>query len=99
MRHGVNVAAHPRFKTLHNLFEQAKKATNERIKRAVQIFAKTGKASIDDSAEVKDMCKQVVAVLHVQPIHLYTIHAIIYLRQMFADTFWCARCVLYYKPV
>jgi hypothetical protein len=62
MRHGVNLAAHLQFKTSPILFEQANKATNEHIKRAAQILAKRGKASINDHAEVKALCKQVVAV-------------------------------------
>ena len=48
MRHGVNLAAHLQFKTSATLLEQANKATNEHIKRAAQILAKRGKASIDD---------------------------------------------------
>ena len=62
MRHGVNLAAHLQFKTSPKLFEQANKATNEHIKRVARILAKRGKASIDDPAEVKALCKQVVAV-------------------------------------
>jgi hypothetical protein len=59
MRHGVNLAAHLQFKTSPKLFEQANKATNEHIKRAAQILAKRGKASIDDSAAViEDKCLQ-----------------------------------------
>ena len=48
MRHGVNLAAHLQFKTLPKLFDQANKATSEQNKRATQILAKRGKASIDD---------------------------------------------------
>ncbi len=62
MRHGVSLSAHLQFKTSPKLFEQANKATNEYIKRAAQILDKRGKASIDDPAEVKTVCKQVVAV-------------------------------------
>ncbi len=62
MRHGVNLAAHLQFKTSPKNFEQANKATNEHIKRAAQILAKRGKTSIDDTAEIKALCKQVVAV-------------------------------------
>jgi hypothetical protein len=62
MRHGVNLAAHLQFKTSPKLCEQANKATNEHIKRATQILAKRGKASIDDPTEVKALCKQVVAI-------------------------------------
>jgi len=67
MRYGVYFAAHLYFTTY---WKQANKATNEHIKRATQILAKLGKASIDDPAEVKALCKQVVAVLHVQSVHL-----------------------------
>jgi hypothetical protein len=62
MRHGVNLAAHLQFKTSPKLFEQAKKATNEHIKRAAQILAKREKASLDDTTEVKAVCKHVVVV-------------------------------------
>ena len=61
MRHGVNLAAHLQFKISPKLFEQANKATNEPIKYAAQILAKRGKASIDDPAEVKPLCKQCLA--------------------------------------
>ena len=82
MRHGVNLAAHLQFKTSPKLFEQANKATNEHIKRAAQILAKRGKASIDDPAEVKALCKQVVAVSARTVGSPY--NAINYRRQMFA---------------
>ncbi len=62
LRHNVNQAAHLQFKTSPKLFEQANKATYEHIKRAAQILTKRGKASIDDPAEVKALCKQVLAV-------------------------------------
>jgi hypothetical protein len=46
-----------------NYLNKPNKATNEHIKRTTQILAKRGKASIiDDPAEVKALCKQVVAV-------------------------------------
>ena len=54
MRH--TLAARLQFKTLPKLFEQANKATDEHIKRATQIPAKRGKASIDDPSEVKALC-------------------------------------------
>jgi hypothetical protein len=63
MGHGVNSAAHLHFKTSPKLFEQANNVTNEHIKRAAQILAKRRKASIDDSAEVKALCKQFVVVV------------------------------------
>ena len=62
MRHGVNLAAHLQFRTSPKLCEQASKATNEHIKRAAQILAMRGKASIGNPTEVKVLCKQVVAV-------------------------------------
>ncbi len=62
MRHGVSLATHLQFKTSPKVFEQANKATNDHIKRAAQIVAKRGKTSIEDPAEVKALCKQVVAV-------------------------------------
>ncbi len=70
MRHKVNLATHLQLKTSPKLFEQANKATIEHIKRAAQILAKRGKASIDDPTNVKALCNQVVAVLHVQSVHL-----------------------------
>ena len=56
MRHEFNLAAHLQFKTSPKLFEQASKASNGH-KRAAQILAKRGKASIDDPTEVKALCK------------------------------------------
>ncbi len=56
MRHRVNLAAYLQFETSPKLFAQANKATNEHIKRAAQILAKRGKASIDDLSEVKALC-------------------------------------------
>ena len=82
MRHGVNLAAHLQFKTSPKLFKQANKATNEHIKRAAQILAKRRKACIDDPAEVKALCKQVVAVSARTVGSPY--NAINYRRQMFA---------------
>jgi hypothetical protein len=55
------LASHLQFKTSPKLVEQANKVTNEHIKRVAQIFAKRGKSSIDDPAEVKALYKQVVA--------------------------------------
>ena len=80
MRDGVNLAAHLQFKTSTTLFEQANKAS-EHIKRAAQILAKRGKASIDYPREVKALCKQVVAVSArtIGSPH----NAINYIRQMF----------------
>ncbi len=52
-RHGFNLSVHLQFKTSPKLFEQANKATNDHIKRAAQILAKRGKASIYDPSEVK----------------------------------------------
>ncbi len=82
MRHGVNLAAHLQFKTSPKLFEQANKATDENIKRAAHILAKQGKASIDDPAEVKALCKQVFAVSARTVGSPF--NAINYRRQMFA---------------
>ena len=82
MRHGVNLAAHLQFKTSPKLFEQANKATNKHIKREAQILAKRGKASIDDPAEVKVVCKQVVTVSARTVGSPY--NSINYRRQMFA---------------
>jgi hypothetical protein len=82
MRHGYNLAAHLQFKTSPKLFEQANNATNEHIKRALQILAKRGKESMDDPAEVKAFCKQVVAVSARKIGSRYNV--IIYRRQMFA---------------
>ena len=62
MRHGVNLTTHLQFKTSPKLFEQANKATNEHIKRAAHFLAKRLKACIGNPAEVKALCKQVVAV-------------------------------------
>ena len=79
------MAAHLQFKTSPKLFEQAKKASNEHIKRAAQILAKRGIASIHVSAEVKAVCKQFVAVsarLIGSPYN-----AIDYRRQMFAGCY------------
>ena len=70
------------FKTSPQLFEQANKATNEHIKRAAQILAKQVKASIDYPAEVKAICKQVVAVSTRTVGSPY--NAINYRRKMFA---------------
>ena len=82
MRHGVNLAAHLQFKTSPRLFEQASKATNEHIKRATQILAKRGKASIYDPTKVKALCKQVVVVSARTVGSPY--NAINYKRQIFA---------------
>ncbi len=70
MRHGVNSAAHLQFQTSPKLFEQANKATNEHIKRASQILAKRGKASMDDPAKDKALRKNLLQFLHVQSVHL-----------------------------
>jgi hypothetical protein len=51
MRHGINLAAHLRFKTSPKLFEQSNKATNEQLKRAAEILSKREKVSIDDPVE------------------------------------------------
>jgi len=92
MRHGVNLAAHRQFKTPPKLFEQANKATNEHIKRVAQMFAKRGKASIDDPTEIKALCKQIVAVSERTIGSPY--NAINYKRQMFARwTHFGAHCV------
>ena len=82
MRHGVNSAAHLQFKTSPKLFEQTNKATIEHIKRASQILAKRGKASIVDPAEVKALCKQVATMF--ARIVGSPYNAINYRRQMFA---------------
>ncbi len=82
MRHGDNLASHLQFKTSPKLFEQANKVANEHIKRANQILAKRGKPSIDDPAEVKALCKQVVGVSARTVGSPY--NAINYRRQMFA---------------
>ena len=82
MRHGVNLAAHLQFKTSPKLFEEGNKANNEHIKRATQILAKRGKAIIDDPAEVKALCKQVVTVSARTLGSPY--NAINYRRHMFA---------------
>jgi hypothetical protein len=76
------LVAHLQFKTSPQLFEQANKATNEHIKRAAQILAKQVKASIDYPAEVKAICKQVVAVSTRTVGSPY--NAINYRRKMFA---------------
>jgi hypothetical protein len=82
MRHGVNLAAHLHFKASSKLFEQANKATNEHIKRAAQLFAKRAKASIDNPAEAKALCKQAVA--HSARTVGSPYNALNYRRQMFA---------------
>jgi hypothetical protein len=83
MRHGVNSAAHLQFKTSPRLFEQANKATNEHIKRAAQILANRGKASVDDPTEVKALCNKVVAVS--APTIGSPYSAINYRRQMITE--------------
>jgi len=97
MRHGYNLATHLQIKTSPKLFEQASNATNEHIKRATRILFRRGKASIDNPAEVKALCKQVVAVPARTVGSPY--NAINYRRHFFAG--WAhfgAPCVFYYKP-
>jgi len=61
-------------------------------KRAAQILAKREKASIDDPAEVKDLCKQVSAVSTRKVGSPY--NAINYRRQMFAGwAYFNAPCI------
>jgi hypothetical protein len=82
MRRRVNLAAHLQFKTSPKLFEQANKETNKQIKRAAQILATRGKASIEDPAEVKTLCKQVVAISVLTVGSPYNANN--YIRHMFA---------------
>jgi len=74
--------AHFQFKISPKLIGQANKVANEHIKRATEILTKREKASIDDPAEVKALCKQVAAVSARTIGSPY--NAINYRRQMFA---------------
>jgi hypothetical protein len=84
MRHGVNLAAHLQLKNSPKIFKQANKATIMSTLSAQRRFllSEENQAYIDDPAEVKALCKQVVTVSARTVGSPYK--AINYRRQMFA---------------